>query len=292
MTDVPTPPDDCAPDDEELVRSRGLLSVLTLHTVGTDVFSAADPPPSTQHSLFGGQVAAQALRAAAHTVDSARPPHSLHGHFLRPGLPGQDVLLRVERSHDGRSFSSRNVVASQGTEVIFTATASFQLPESGADFQVAPAALSLPPKHVRAADPSTQWAYPPFWPIEMYEYPAAPQPAGRGSWSTRQLWIRCRTRLPDDPVLHACGLTYLSDVGAMTAAMRAVPDEDLTRGKRASLNHAVWFHRPVRADEWLLWDLRPVNVGGARGLAIGTMHTTAGELVASVAQESLIRRPR
>jgi acyl-CoA thioesterase-2 len=229
---------------------------------------------SEPYSLYGGQVAAQALVAAGRTVPEGRLPHSLHGYFLRSGDASRPTIFRVERDRDGRSFSARRVVAVQGGKVIFNMSASFQTPEDGADNQVDP----IP----AADDPTTA---PPVELARMFslEGRVAGQPYGNTRWPTR-MWIRCTLPLPDDPLLHASVLTYVSDI---FTGLAAIPDPVPRSG--ASLDHAVWFHRPIRMDDWVLLDLVPRSTAGGRGLYHGSVHAADGVHGASLSQEALYR---
>jgi acyl-CoA thioesterase-2 len=264
-----------------------LLWLLDLERLDRDLFRGRSPAHRHNGRLFGGQVAAQALRAATLTVDSDHHPHSLHGYFLRPGLTGRRLILHVDRIRDGRSFTTRRVVAVQDGEAIFSLSASFHMDESGGTYQL-PRAEDIPgpeddhpwlesPVRVGASDS----------PFEVHEFrPADADERGVLS-STRRVWLRTRGPLPDDRALHACVLTYISDMGAVNAARRALRLP--WGGMSASLDHAIWFHQPIRPDQWLLYDLRPLSNGGARGLVLGTMHDLAGVHGASVTQEALVR---
>ncbi|MBV9484876.1 MAG: thioesterase family protein [Frankiaceae bacterium] len=267
------------------------LSVLEIERIGTDEFRAWNPPQPKrrfQQTLFGGQVAAHALRAAIATVDAEHAPHSLHAYFLRPGKNDASTTLRVERLRDGRSFSTRTVVACQDDEPIFTVTASFHKDEPGGDFAT-PIATDVPgPDDL--ADSQTElsrtlWGEDsPFERLEVPEYSHTRQsPTPR-----RAMWIRSRAALPDDPGLHACVITFLSDMGVL-AAVRAARSGSERPAMAASLDHAVWFHRPARADEWLLFDVAARSSASSRGLGIGTMHTLGGVHAVTVGQEGLVR---
>ena len=265
-----------------------LIALLDVERLDRDLFRAAVPDRTQTDRLFGGQVAAQTLRAATLTVDVDHHPHSLHGYFLRPGSPKVPIILRVDRIRDGRSFTTRTVVAMQDGEAIFELTASFHKDEHGAEYQT-PLPAGVPdPEADFAWHESLLSRFDAASPFEMRELPP-PGPDERGLLSsTRRVWLRTRGTLPDDRALHACVLTFISDMGAVFAAALAVGGGfGLTMG--ASLDHAMWFHRPIRPDEWMLFDLRPASNAGARGLVHGTMHTRDGVLGASIAQEALIR---
>lgn len=267
-----------------------LLPVFELERLEEDLFRGFDHPttPADQR-LFGGQVAAQALRAAAETVRAEHRPHSLHGYFLRAGRPHTPIVLRVERVRDGRSFSTRHVAAVQGGETIFNLIASFHRDEEGGEFAMPMAPGVSPPSDAEAEAAAGTATEHPDWrlnrPVLRKELEIPPD---EPTEATRRMWVRSGQRLPDDPVIHACALTYMSDLGAVTAAIRALPGEPET-AMAGSLDHSLWFHRPARADEWLLFDVRPVSVHGARGLVSGTLHTAGGVHVASMTQEAFIR---
>jgi len=215
--------------------------------------------------------------------------HSMHGYFLLPGRPGEPIVYAVERLRDGRSFTTRAVEAWQGDDVIFNLAASFHREEEGADYQ-RPRATDVPEPD--DADPRLIFIPPEFQdrlPFELRELGATEPDADGYRRSTRRAWMRIRGELPDDPTLHACMLTWLSDMGAVLAAM-VVPPGKVPEGMMgASLDHALWFHRPMRADEWFLYDAHAVSNSGARGLMRGTLHNQAGVLGVSIAQEALLR---
>jgi acyl-CoA thioesterase-2 len=238
--------------------------------------------------VFGGQVAAQAVRAALNTVPSERGIHSLHAYFIRPGRTGEEIDMHVERPRDGRSFTSRRVRAVQSDEVIFDMIASFHVHEDGPEYQI-PIADDIPdPDDVE--EPKGMFGrMRSMMPFDMREM--GPTPPVDGIYrSTRRAWFKTVGELPDDPALHACVLAFASDMGVVSAARVPVAGEnEWERFMGASLDHAVWFHRPARADEWLLFDLHAVANFGARGFARGTMHTQDGTLAVSVVQEALLR---
>ncbi|MFI0355987.1 acyl-CoA thioesterase [Actinomadura sp. 9N407] len=252
-----------------------VLELLTLEELDRDLYRTTvafdDPYP-----LYGGQVAAQALRAAGGTVPEGRLPHSLHGYYLRGGDAARPTIFRVDRDRDGRSFSARRVVALQGGEVIFNMSASFHTPEDDVDRQAHPMPDSALP------DDAAGGTLPRLFSMEG-RVPAQPY---ESDWPTR-MWARSTQTLPDDPLVHACVLTYLSDISTGLAALHDGP----ARGG-SSLDHAVWFHRPVRMDEWVLMDLVPQTVSAGRGWYTGTIHAHDGTLAASLTQETLFRTPR
>lgn len=261
--------------------------VLAVEPHGTDMFRGVSPGDWPGGRVFGGLVAAQALWAAASTVEQSQRPHSLHAYFMRPGRLGVPIDHTVERSRDGRSFTTRHVVSSQKGEAIFTLSASFHRAEPGPEYQL-PMAVDVP---------APEDLDPPSWPfagagavsfLDMREVgPTPPEPDGTYR-STRRVWLRAGA-LGDDPVLHACALTFMSDMGVVMAARPPRQGTSWEAMMPASLDHAVWFHRPTRADGWLLYDLHALANHGARGLVRGVLHEQTGTLVASVAQEVLIR---
>lgn len=259
-----------------------LLSLLDLDVAGDDHFVATPANPAEgPPRLFGGEVASQSLRAALLTVDPERPPHSLHAYFIRPGAPGVPLHLHVERTRDGRSFSTRHVTAAQNGDPIFVLSASFHVPEVGDDWHE-PASLDVPgPEEIAERDsPFSQFAT--MSPLDI-------RPVRPGAFfpDLHPMWVRSRDPLPDDPAIHSCVLTFISDMGVVGGAR--APESTAPPFGGASLDHAVWFHRPARADEWLLFSVEPVSNAGARGLARGSFHDRNGVLVASVAQEALLR---
>jgi acyl-CoA thioesterase-2 len=265
-----------------------LLSVLELERIDRDIFRAWNPPQpgGRRHALFGGQVAAHALRAATMTVENEHFPHSLHGYFLRPGKDDAPTTLRVDRIRDGRSFTTRTVVALQDGEAIFSLTASFHKDEPGGQFQTSLDTEVPTPDELIAAGVQTHDWWGTGTPFDRVEVPER----YNGGRPRRLMWVRTRGPLPDDRALHACVLTYISDMGVV-GAVRAALGRMNERGMGASLDHSVWFHRHARADEWLLFDVESRSNAGARGLGTGSLHTIDGTHVASIAQEALVRLP-
>jgi acyl-CoA thioesterase II len=262
---------------------RTLASILDLAASGEDRWMAPTPgegPPR----LFGGQVAAQALWAASQTVSADRPPHSLHAYFVRPGRPDTTLELIVERTRDGRSFATRHVTAVQQDSVIFTLTASFHVAEAGTDWQVASPDLSPPTGEDFAPD---EPRFRTFW--EASPFQLRPLRSDPGRFAPHPCWVRLVESIAPDPALQACALTFMSDMGVVASAR--APDDRDHPASLASLDHAVWFHRPFDLSEWHLFTVDPVSNSGARGLAMGTVHAQDGRLVASIAQEALIRSP-
>ena len=265
-----------------MTSSDRILELLDLGRRGPDDFVAPTPSDGPGR-LFGGQVASQSLRAATLTVPADRPPHSLHAYFIRPGRPGIPLRLTVDRSRDGRSFTTRRVTASQDGEPIFALAASFHGAEDGVDWQL-PAPEDVPDPGDDRLPPSPFATFASMSPFEVR--PVRP-PAGDVP-VLHPFWVKTRRALPADPALHACVLAFISDMGVVSSA-RAPGGPPITQLTGASLDHAMWFHRPARADEWLLFDVEPVSNAGARGLARGSLHTVDGVLVASIVQEALLR---
>lgn len=282
-----------------------LTDLLDLTEIGPDRYSAATPAEGPPR-LFGGQVAAQSLRAATLSVGGDRFVHSMHSYFVRPGRPATDLHLAVERIRDGRSFTTRRVTALQGDEAIFVLDASFHVREDGYDWHEPGPAEVPDPDDVPARD---LFGGPPPWarrrgapeatPDEPTEPPAPRMRGPRAAslfemrplrptedFSLHPSWIRVKEPFGEDPAMHACALTYVSDMAVIRSAV--APGAPVSWGG-ASLDHAVWFHRPFRVDDWLLFSVDPVTNFGARGLARGTFHTRSGVLVASFVQECLLR---
>ena len=274
-----------------------LVTLLALEPIEVNIFRGSSPDENRQR-VFGGQVAGQALVAAARTVDDAgRRVHSLHAYFLRPGDPTVPILYEVDRLRDGRSFSTRRVVAIQHGRAIFNLQASFHVEEVGPDHQLRmppdlPHPDSLPDWHERMAPYEDQLG-------EMYHRPRPidvryvdGDPLSRKGTPTtgQRVWLRADGVLPDDPVVHACVVTYASDMTLLdTTVLPFGLAWDSPGMQMASLDHAMWFHRPFRADEWLLYDQRALSTSSARGLAGGSIFSQDGRLVINVVQEGLTR---
>jgi acyl-CoA thioesterase-2 len=247
---------------------ESLLAMLDLEPLDRDLFRADTSRFGSRPNLFGGEVAAQALRAATLTVPEARYPHSLHGYFLRRGTSDHAVILRVFRDRDGGSFSARRVVALQDGEAIFTVSTSFHAQEQSGEYQV-----DMP---VDAPDPET---LPPSFaggPADFVETRVI---------SPSSLWIRSSEKLPDDDAIHACVLTYITDFGSGFAGTE-IPG---LAGGGPSLDHCMWFHHPIRLDGWVLLELWPLRASSARGTYMGTVHDQSGNLGCVLAQEALLR---
>ena len=283
----------------------GLVRLLDLEPVEVDIYRGVSPEITTQR-VFGGQVAAQSLVAAGRTVPADRPVHSLHAYFLRPGDPSVPIVYTVDRVRDGRSFVSRRVVAVQHGEAIFIMSASFQRTEAGLDHQgtmpPAPDPESLPTLPERQKPFAARLARLPRLPrpIDLRyvdDPPFARDPdAVRSAPETMRVWMRVDGTLPADALIHVCALAYASDLTLLESVLvqhGAAWWVDDVRG--ASLDHAMWFHRPFRADEWLLYESTSPSASGGRGLATGRIWSRDGRHVASVVQEGLLRvarRPR
>ncbi len=278
---------------------QDVIRLLDLETIERNHYRATSPNEGWQR-VYGGQVIGQALVAASRTVEPGRNAHSLHGYFLRPGEMNTPILYTVDRIRDGKSFTTRQVVAIQNGEAIFAMSISFQIDEGGLAHQFempdAPDPETLEDEEaVRARfakdrPPGLPEPYARQRPIEIR--PVKPVNIYKpSSGAPRQMcWMRARDRLPDNPRLHQCVLAYLSDWSLLDTAMlpHAVSYVDDSM-QVASLDHAMWFHRPVRADQWLLYVQDSPVSSGARGLTRGLIYSQAGELVASATQEGLIR---
>ena len=262
-----------------------LVELLDLERIEADIFRGRSPSDWRQR-VFGGQVAGQALVAAGRTVPADRPVHSLHAYFIRPGDPAVPLVYTVDRVRDGRSFTTRRVAAIQHGKAIFTLSASFHHPEAGLE-HAAPMPEVPPPGTVPPPDVGFLTGNP----IDLrFVTPRSEHPAdGRGALIRHSLvWLRANGELPDDPLLHVCLMTYASDLTLVDSVVRQ-HGVDWSSISGASLDHAMWFHRPFRADRWLLYDQESPSASGARGLARGQVFTEEGDLVVSVVQEGLIR---
>ena len=279
---------------------EGLIGLLDLEEIEQNHYRATSPSTGWQR-VYGGQVIGQALVAASRTVPEDRLAHSLHGYFLRPGATDIPILYKVDRIRDGRSFTTRRVAAIQNGDAIFAMSISFQIAEDGFSHQMDMPEVPLPEELADEADVRKQHmaALPdgyasdydishmpidlrPVNPYNIFD----PEPR-----EARQLcWMRCRDTLPDDDRLHQCVLAYLSDWTLIdTATYPHAVSYLQTNMQVASLDHAMWFHRPFRADEWLLYVQDSPSAGGARGLTRGLIYDRTGVLVASTTQEGLIR---
>jgi acyl-CoA thioesterase-2 len=275
------------------------VRLLDLRVVDVDRFEGISPPAGPQR-VFGGQVAGQALVAAGRTVDPARRVHSLHAYFVRPGDPSQPIVYSVERIRDGRSFSVRRCAGYQYDKPIFLMSASFQRAEDGLEHQTPmPPDIPLPEtlpsmKERLEANPLRARLMGGYrtYPFDV-RYVTDPPWAGGDRTPThhQRAWIRIVGQLPDDPLLHACALTYCSDLTLLEATVGRHGEAWGPGGMvGASLDHALWLHRPFRADEWFLYDCSSPSASGARGLATGRMFTMDGRHIATAVQEGLLRR--
>ena len=276
-----------------------LVNLLDLEAIEVNLFRGVSPDENRQR-VFGGQVAGQALVAATRTVQPDRHVHSLHAYFLRPGDPNVPILYEVDRIRDGRSFTTRRVVAIQHGKAIFNLQTSFHVAESGLDYQVpmplnVPAAETLPDFKTRMAPFKDRMGeiYDRPRPIDLRHLGTDPFSRNGQTALDQQVWLRADGTLPDDPTLHACIVTYASDMTLLdTTILPFGLSWEAPGMQMASLDHAMWFHRPFRADDWLLYDQRPISTGGARGLAGGNIFTTDGALAITVVQEGLVRVPQ
>ena len=285
--------------DEPSTALEALLAVLNLEQIEDNLFRGARGSEGWQR-VYGGQVLGQALMAALRTVDPARSVHSLHGDFLLAGDPSLPIVYDVERTRDGGSFTTRRVKAIQHGAAIFTMSASFHKLEEGLEHQSAmpevPARESLPnPKDLIAGLidklPAAMRSY---WerdrPIDMRVVDISRYLEREKKVPVQQIWFRAAGRLPDDPAVHQAVLAYASDFTLLDTALIAhgklLFDADI---QLASLDHSLWYHRPFRADEWMLYVQDSPNAHGARGFSRGSIYTRKGALIASAAQEGLMR---
>ncbi|MEW2547267.1 acyl-CoA thioesterase II [Streptomyces sp. NPDC047002] len=283
-----------------------LLGLLDLERIEEDIFRGRSHTAVVPR-VFGGQVAAQALVAAGRTVQEDRGAHSLHAYFLRPGDPGVPIVYTVDRIRDGRSFTTRRVVAVQHGQPIFHLSASFQVHEEGLDHQApmpeAPDPESLPSGDERLARYAEQYLSPQVADrlrqtrsaIDLRYVQEPPfATVGQVREARSQVWFRTYGKLADDPLLHVCLATYASDMTLLDSVLLAHGRGGWAVGDivGASLDHAMWFHRPFRADEWLLYDQESPSSSGGRGLGQARIWTRDGRLAISVIQEGVMRVPR
>ncbi|WP_029263447.1 MULTISPECIES: acyl-CoA thioesterase [unclassified Microbacterium] len=279
-----------------------LLEVLDLDAAQArtteDIFTGSSHPmPSGR--IYGGQVLAQALLAAERTLPEDRAVHSMHGYFLRPGDASQGITIAVDRIHDGRSFSTRRTQAYQNGVPIFSMIASFQDADPGVE-HAEPMPAGIPGPDELAPDEERVHGLPEGTTRMLSERAADVRhvdsplylPSEDAQVPRQAVWMRLRAPLPDDQRLHRAALAYLSDMTIQESILRAHGVYWAIPGlKVASLDHAMWWHRPARVDEWLLYVQESPNARGGRGLATGRIYTRDGALVASVAQEIMIRVP-
>jgi acyl-CoA thioesterase-2 len=279
-----------------------VLDLLDLEQIEVDIFRGRSPEGERRQRVFGGQVAGQALVAAGRTVPEDRPVHSLHAYFIRPGDPTVPLIYLVERVRDGRSFTTRRVTTIQHGKTIFTLSASFHRDEPGVE-HADPMPDVPPPDAIATTAERMEKLFGPSvreWyddnPIDIrhigpLSFEAERDPSLR---TTRNMvWLRVDGDLPDDPLLHVCLMTYASDMTLLDSVLLAHGlswADGRTTG--ASLDHAMWFHGPFRADQWLLYAQDSPVARGSRGLARGEVYTSDGDLVVSVVQEGLVRTSR
>nr|WP_130346997.1 acyl-CoA thioesterase II [Herbihabitans rhizosphaerae] len=275
-----------------------LVALLDLERIEENIFRGVSPKHSPIR-VFGGQVAGQALVAAGRTVPAERRVHSLHAYFIRGGDPSVPIVYEVDRIRDGRSFTTRRVVAVQRGRAIFSLSASFQLDEPGADhadeMPDVPAPETLPTQGERITPELREK----FGVVVDRPRPIDVRYVTEPPWLTRgqgpgearnQVWMRADGKLPDDQLLHVCVLAYASDMTLLDSVLArhgVYWGTDNVLG--ASLDHAMWFHRPFRADEWFLYDCVSPSASGGRGLATGRFFAQDGTLIATVVQEGLLR---
>jgi acyl-CoA thioesterase-2 len=275
-----------------------MLDVLNLEQLEVNLFRGRSPQDRWQR-VFGGQVIGQALVAAARTVED-RPPHSMHAYFLVGGDPKVPIIYEVDRIRDGKSFTTRRVVAIQHGQAIFTLMVSFHNDEQGLTHQ-APMPQVPPPEdlpseaHIKATilptmPEAVRRYYESERPIELRPVEYGRYLGQKAEGGKFNVWIRATGKLPDDPAIHQCVLAYASDMSLLDTALaphgRSLFEKEFMG---ASLDHALWLHRPFRADDWLLYAQETPTMTGARGFARGLIYTRDGTLVASVAQEGLVR---
>lgn len=288
------------PDPTEKSAMHKLVETLDLEKLEENLFRGTSPQIGWQR-VFGGQVIAQALVAAHRTVDADRFIHSLHAYFMRPGDPSVPIIYQVERIRNGSSFNTRRVVAIQHGEPIFSMSASFQIEEEGYDHQMP--APKVPAPESLLSETQLQEAFlakaPPmirkYWqnkrPIEIKPVSLAHYISNEKLAPNQDVWVRAVGDVPDDRCFQAAILAYLSDMTLLDTSLYAhgttIFDPSI---QVASLDHAMWFHRPCKLDDWLLYSQDSPSASGARGLTRGSIMTRDGVLIASVTQEGLIRK--
>ncbi len=282
-----------------------IVQMLELEKIDIDLYRGQQPAQSQLTRVYGGQVLAQALMAAIKSVDPKWTVHSLHAYFILGGDPSIPIVYDVERIRDGRSFATRRVAAKQNGQVIFYLTASFQVEEIGWEHQeqmpVVPPVEETPTMRellelASSAESAAKWAE--EWAAFEVRYigdnRASDDPERARKPAVQRLWFKTKGEVePNDPNLHLCLMTYISDLTLLGSTL--VPHGTYIGSPKvqpASLDHTVWFHRPIRADQWHLYDQESPNAGGSRGLALGRIFSQDGQLVATVAQEGLIRQAR
>ncbi len=277
---------------------KKLLKTLDLEPLEVNLFRGVSPQDGWQR-VFGGQVIGQALVAVQRTVEN-RSVHSLHGYFMRPGDPKVPIIYEVDRIRDGRSFTTRRVVAIQHGQAIFSMSASFHNNEEGLDHQFdmpdvpmpedLPSEVDLRAKFIDMVPENVRRYWERARPIEMRPVDLTHFFSSKKLDPVQNVWFKATDNLPDEVSLHQCVLAYASDMTLLDTSLfahgRSLFNQDL---QVASLDHAMWFHRPFRADDWLLYTQDSPSTSGARGFNRGSVYTRDGVLVASVTQEGLIR---
>jgi acyl-CoA thioesterase II len=279
-----------------------LVAILTLERLEHNLFRGLSPQVGWQR-VFGGLVISQALRAATATVDAAHRAHSLHAYFLLAGDPAAPIIYEVDRIREGRSFVTRRVIAIQHGQAIFALSASFHVEEDGFAHQLP--MPDVPKPHELPNEEEIKARVMPLMPDPIRKYyeherPIELRPVDFARYTTRspmepqfRVWMRANGRLPDDPAMHQAVLAYASDMTLLDTALVAHGRTVFEPGiMPASLDHALWIHQPFRADEWLLYAQDSPITHGARGLCRGLIYAEDGRLIASVAQEGLVRRIR
>jgi acyl-CoA thioesterase-2 len=287
-------------DTEKPTAMETLLSTLDLEPIEVDIFRGRSPQVGWQR-VFGGQVIAQALMAAQRTVARDRIVHSLHAYFMRPGDPSVPIVYQVERIRDGSSFNTRRAVAIQHGEAIFALSASFQIEEPGFSHQILMPDVPAPEKLLDERQIAAQFLANAPAPIRKYwerERPIEIRPISLTHYFSdekldpvQHVWVRATGPVPDDRYYQAAILAYLSDMTLLDTSLyphgTSIFDQTI---QVASLDHSMWFHRPTKLDDWLLYTQDSPSASGARGLTRGSLFTRDGTLIASVAQEGLIRK--
>ncbi|KRB62819.1 acyl-CoA thioesterase II [Rhizobium sp. Root708] len=277
-----------------------LLSTLDLEPIEVDIFRGVSPQVGWQR-VFGGQVIAQALMAAQRTVERERLVHSLHSYFMRPGDPSVPIVYQVERIRDGSSFNTRRVVAIQHGKAIFALSASFQIEEPGFDHQITMPDVPMPDALLDEQQIARQYlanapaAIRKYWererPIEIRPVSLTHYFSDKKLDPVQHVWVRATGPVPDDRLYQASVLAYLSDMTLLDTSLYPHGTSIFNQTIQvASLDHSMWFHRPIRFDDWLLFTQDSPSASGARGLTRGSLFARDGVLIASVAQEGLIRK--
>jgi acyl-CoA thioesterase II len=275
-----------------------LIRLLDLERIEENIFRGVSPKTQTMR-VFGGQVAGQALVAAGRTVPDDRKVHSLHAYFIRPGDPAVPIVYEVDRIRDGHSFTTRRVVAVQHGKAIFSLSASFQVVEQGGMEHAEPMPTVPPPEDLPTFAERVAPYVEQFGPWGTVPRPIDIRYVDDPPWISRdsgprdarsRVWMRADGVLPEDDLLHVCVLAYASDMTLLDSVLaRHGVAWRLDQVKGASLDHAMWFHRPFRADDWILYDCTSPSASNNRGLAIGRFFARDGRLLATVVQEGLMR---